>query len=287
MQLDAGSGIAIPATALTEPIGQPAVWVVDLTSSDGVAAQHRGRALRPGQGGIAHGLDPDEIVVTAGTQALIPARSPGHRNRRGERLQSFRLGARASLLPLLHDRVDSRGACLLLPPRRNEDPAFTFRTMVVQAEWPGATLDDTLLQVTERLERKLQEVPHLDFLRSYTKRRVTTIFVNLQGRHPARRGARHLVPGPQEGRRHPPYPAGGHRRTRLQRRVRRHLRDHLRLHRRRLHAPRVARLCRRVRSRLLRVPDVSKIEILGAQDERIFVEFSTDKLAGLGHRPRS
>ena len=36
---------------------------------------------------------------------------------------------------------------------RNEDPAFTFRTMVVQAAWPGATLDATLQQVTERLER--------------------------------------------------------------------------------------------------------------------------------------
>jgi multidrug efflux pump subunit AcrB len=35
---------------------------------------------------------------------------------------------------------------------RNEDPAFTFRTMIVQAAWPGATLDDTLQQVTERLE---------------------------------------------------------------------------------------------------------------------------------------
>ena len=51
---------------------------------------------------------------------------------------------------------------------RNEDPAFTFRTMVVQAAWPGATLDDTLNQVTERLERKLQETKGLDFLRSYT-----------------------------------------------------------------------------------------------------------------------
>ena len=51
---------------------------------------------------------------------------------------------------------------------RNEDPAFTIRTMVVAAGWPGATLDETVLQVTERLERKLQEVPGLDVLRSYT-----------------------------------------------------------------------------------------------------------------------
>src|SRR5499427_2681381 len=64
---------------------------------------------------------------------------------------------------------------------RNEDPAFTFRTMVVQASWPGATLDDTLSQVTERIERKLQEISGLDFLRSYTSPGRTTIFVNLKG----------------------------------------------------------------------------------------------------------
>ena len=39
---------------------------------------------------------------------------------------------------------------------RNEDPAFTFRAMVVFAAWPGATLEDTVEQVTERIERTLQ-----------------------------------------------------------------------------------------------------------------------------------
>ena len=53
--------------------------------------------------------------------------------------------------------------------------------MIVQASWPGATLDDTLQQVTERLERKLQETKGLDFLRSYTSPGLTTIFVNLKG----------------------------------------------------------------------------------------------------------
>ena len=70
---------------------------------------------------------------------------------------------------------------------RSEDPAFTFRTMIVQAAWPGATLDDTLTQVTERLERKLQETKGLDFLRSYTSPGLTTIFVNLKGRPPPRK----------------------------------------------------------------------------------------------------
>ena len=52
--------------------------------------------------------------------------------------------------------------------------------MVVQAQWPGATLDDTLLQVTERIERKLQETPRLDYLKSYTNAGQSTIFVYLK-----------------------------------------------------------------------------------------------------------
>ena len=51
---------------------------------------------------------------------------------------------------------------------RNEDPSFVIKTMVVSAAWPGATMEDTLKQVTERLERKLEETPGIDFLRSYT-----------------------------------------------------------------------------------------------------------------------
>ena len=64
---------------------------------------------------------------------------------------------------------------------RAEDPTFIIKTMIVQAAWPGATVEETLKQVTERLERKLQETPHLDYLRSYTRAGVTTIFVNLKG----------------------------------------------------------------------------------------------------------
>src|ERR1700758_1037819 len=69
---------------------------------------------------------------------------------------------------------------------RNEDPAFTFRTMVVQAGWPGATLQETLDQVTERIEQTLKETPNLDFLRSFTRAVSTTIFVNLKGSTPPR-----------------------------------------------------------------------------------------------------
>ena len=63
---------------------------------------------------------------------------------------------------------------------RSEDPEFTIKTMVVQAEWPGATVGDTLEQITDRLERKLQETPNLDYLKSYTTAGKATIFVNLK-----------------------------------------------------------------------------------------------------------
>jgi multidrug efflux pump subunit AcrB len=174
------------------------------------------------------------------------------------------------------------GALVFLRLGRNEDPAFTFRTMVVQAAWPGATLEETLLQVTERLERTLQETPNLDRLRSYSIAGQTTIFVDLKGSTPAaivpdmwyevrkRVGdMRHTLPQGVIG---PGFnddfgdtfgiifgftaDGFGHR----------ELRDQVEA----------------VRSRLLRVPDVTKIEILGAQDEVVFIEFSLERLAGLG-----
>jgi len=165
---------------------------------------------------------------------------------------------------------------------RNEDPAFTFRTMVVQAGWPGATLQETLDLVTEHIEQTLKETPNLDFLRSFTRAGSTTIFVNLKGSTPPRQvpdiwyhvrksvgDMRHTLPAGVIG----PgfndefgdtfgiiygFTADGF--------TFRELRDHV----------------ESIRTRLLRIADVSKIEVIGAQDERIIIEFSTEHLAGLG-----
>ena len=52
---------------------------------------------------------------------------------------------------------------------QDEDPPFTFRVMVVQAFWPGATAQQMAEQVTDKIERTLQEVPNSDVIRSYTK----------------------------------------------------------------------------------------------------------------------
>ena len=67
---------------------------------------------------------------------------------------------------------------------RSEDPDFTVKTMVVQAAWPGATVGDTLEEITDRIESKLQETPNLDYLKSYTIAGQTTIFVNLKDSTP-------------------------------------------------------------------------------------------------------
>ena len=173
------------------------------------------------------------------------------------------------------------GALSFLRLGRSEDPAFTTRTMVVAASWPGATVDEMTRQVTERLERTLQETTNVEHVRSYTTPGVTTIFVELKDSTP---------PGDVPDSWYQVRKNIGDMRMTLPTGVIgpffnddfgdtfgtiygftadgfsfRELRDYV----------------EDARSKLLSLPDVSKIEILGAQDELIYVEFSADKLAGL------
>jgi multidrug efflux pump len=73
------------------------------------------------------------------------------------------------------------GALGLMRMGQREDPEFTFRVMVVQAVWPGASLQDMEDQVVNKIERKLQETPHLDFVRSYTRAGSAIITVQVKG----------------------------------------------------------------------------------------------------------
>ena len=63
---------------------------------------------------------------------------------------------------------------------REEDPPFTIKTMVVKTLWPGATTLETVKQVTDRIEKKLEELPNLDYLKSYSKPGESVVFVNLK-----------------------------------------------------------------------------------------------------------
>jgi multidrug efflux pump subunit AcrB len=63
---------------------------------------------------------------------------------------------------------------------REEDPPFTIKTMVVKTMWPGATTLETMQQVTDRIEKKLEELPNIDYQKSYTKPGESVVFVYLK-----------------------------------------------------------------------------------------------------------
>src|SRR5436309_6092485 len=63
---------------------------------------------------------------------------------------------------------------------REEDPPFTIKTMVVKTLWPGATTLEIVQQVTDRIEKKLEELPSLDYLKSYSKPGESVVFVTLK-----------------------------------------------------------------------------------------------------------
>ena len=62
-----------------------------------------------------------------------------------------------------------------------EEPEFKFKLMVIRVFWPGAAADEIEQQVTDKIERKLQDTPHLDFLQSYSRPGESVIFVALRG----------------------------------------------------------------------------------------------------------
>jgi multidrug efflux pump subunit AcrB len=165
---------------------------------------------------------------------------------------------------------------------QDEDPPFTFRAMVVQAYWPGASAQQMAEQVTDKIEKTLQEVPYADKIRSYTKPGESVTLLQLADSSPAsavpnswyqarkRVGdMRHTLPAGVVG---PVFnddfgdvygsifalSADGF-------------------------SPEELRVfADRVRQQLLKVPDVAKVETFGAQAEKIFIEISQKRLAQLG-----
>jgi len=165
---------------------------------------------------------------------------------------------------------------------QDEDPPFTFRAMVVQVFWPGASAQQVAEQVTDKIERTLQEVPHSDIIRSYTKPGESLTILQLKDSSPPKEVSdvwyqvrkkvgdlRGTLPPGVIG----PFfndefgdvygsiyalSADGFSTEEL----RRYAED--------------------VRSQLLRVPNVAKVELFGVQPEKLFVEISQKRLAQLG-----
>lgn len=165
---------------------------------------------------------------------------------------------------------------------QSEDPPFTFKVMIVRTGWPGASAAEVERQVTDRLEKKLQEVPWLDYLRSYSRPGESLIFLSTKDSTPATEipnvwyqarkkigDIRHTLPNGVEG---PTFndefgdvygnlyalTGDGYDYAELKRQA------------------------ESVRAELLRVDEVAKVDFFGEQKQRVYIDLSNAKLATLG-----
>ncbi|MGO7074343.1 efflux RND transporter permease subunit [Rhizobium johnstonii] len=165
---------------------------------------------------------------------------------------------------------------------REEDPNFTIKTMVITAQWPGASAEEVTRQVTDRIEKKLQELESLDYTKSETVAGQTTVFVELLPTTKAKDVAptwlriRNMIADIKGD--FPTGVVGPFFNDRFgdvfgniyaftsDGLTQRQLRD----------------LVENARSEVLTVPNVGKVDVVGAQDEAIYLEFSTRQIAALG-----
>lgn len=165
---------------------------------------------------------------------------------------------------------------------REEDPQFTIKTMTISAQWPGASVEDTIGQVTERIEKKLEELDVLDHSRSITSPGRTTIFVELLDTAQAADipgiwlRVRNMIANIQGE-----FPDGvvgpffNDRFGDVYGNIYAFTSDGLSLRQLRDYVE-------DVRAKVLTVPDVGRVELVGVQEEVIYLEFSTREVAALG-----
>jgi len=167
----------------------------------------------------------------------------------------------------------------------SEDPPFTFKVMVIKTLWPGASAQQVEREVTDRIERKLQETPNVDFLQSYSRPGESMIFFNIKDSAPAgavpptwyqvRKRVGDMANELPQGVNGPffndefgdvytnIYALEGDGYSFAE------LRDY----------------ADELREELLRVPGVAKVDYFGEQTQVIHVEISNRKLANLGVTP--
>lgn len=165
---------------------------------------------------------------------------------------------------------------------QDEDPPFTFRAMVVQAYWPGATAQQMAEQVTDKIEKTLQEVPYADKIRSYTKPGESLTIFQLKDSSPPKEVSNVWYLTRKK--------IGDMRGTLPQGVIGPFFNDEFGDVYGSIYAlsadgftqEELREQADRVRQQLLRVPDVAKVEIFGAQAEKVFIEISQKRLAQLG-----
>jgi len=168
---------------------------------------------------------------------------------------------------------------------RAEDPDFTFKVMVVRTLWPGASAPQVEKELTERIEKKLQETPWVDIVRSASKPGESLVFVVLKDYTPKPEvpeawrqvrkkldDIRHTLPEGVQG----PFPNDEFGDVQIN--VFALTGDGFDLAALRRYADRIA-------LDLKRVPDVKRVELIGVQDEKIYLDASSAKLASMGVTP--
>ena len=165
---------------------------------------------------------------------------------------------------------------------QDEDPPFTFRAMVVRAYWPGATAQQMAEQVTDKLERTLQEAPYADKIRSYSKPGEAQIFFEIKDySKPAEVQNVWYTVRKKIGDMRGTLPAGV---------VGPFFNDDFgdvygviyALRGQGFSPAEIKVFADAARQRILRVPDVAKVELFGVQDEKLFIEISQKRLAQMG-----
>jgi len=168
---------------------------------------------------------------------------------------------------------------------QSEDPPFTFKVMVIKTNWPGASAREVEQQLTDRIERKLQEVPHVDWVRSYSKPGESLVFFAIRDSVPASEvpetwyqvrkrigDIRGTLPAGIQG----PYFNDEFGDTYVS-----------------IYAlagdgfgyRELKEFGDKVRAELLRIDGIAKVDFIGEQEEKVFVDFANAKLATLGISP--
>jgi multidrug efflux pump len=178
--------------------------------------------------------------------------------------------------------VAAAGIWAYLSLGRGEDPPFTIKQMVIQLDWPGASAEQMARSVVDRIERKLEELPSLDYVESSVQPGHAILMVSLRDDTPpaevpglwyqVRKKVGDMAPTLPQGVQGPyfndefgdvfgiVYAFTG---------------DGFSL-------PQLRHVIEDVREALLAVPGVGKIAVAGEQEERLYIDFSYRKLAELG-----
>ena len=199
-------------------------------------------------------------------------------------LSEWALGNRA-LVSYMMVLLAAMGVWGYLHLGQSEDPPFTFRVMVVRTIWPGATADEVDRLVTDKIEEKLQELDSLDFLRSYSRPGESQVFViyreDLPRNHMPENfyqtrkkisDVRHALPQGAIG----PFFNDEFGDT---------FGNIYALQGKDFSYEELKDYADRVRDRLLRIDDVAKVEFIGLQDERIYVDVANTRRDQLGIPP--